>query len=74
MNLYSLADAKHTTVGRLIGSDKRHFTIRLPKWLAWIWRRETIEITEKSDALSSTEMTHWLAYYEIIEKQNKPKK
>ena len=75
MSLYSLADTKHTTVGRLLGTDKRRFTVKLPKLLAEQFGEETVEITEENDGMTSTEFTHWMAYYQIeADKQKKANK
>lgn len=73
-SLYRLADAKHMTLGALIGTEKRRFSIRLPRWLAWLLRRSELIIEEERDGVASREVVMWQAYYELAAEQQKRRK
>lgn len=72
-DIYALADAKHTTVGALLGTEKRRYSVKLPRKIAEFCGQETVEIEEERDGISGVEFAFWRAYYELQEERQKKK-
>jgi hypothetical protein len=69
-----LAHDKHTTVGALLGTEKRKFTVNLPPALAAMCGQSTLEIVEEREGISAPEIAFWNSFYEIEAEREKKKR